>query len=118
MFAAAFQPVAQVSSDLATKAGTTLIESGILGSLLVASVLGNIALIWLLVKVQNLRVADTKAIAIVSEKMVTTFGNVESALRNLHESNKTLSTMLNTVLMSALSRSGAPPHTLPPGSIT
>jgi hypothetical protein len=124
MLLSALQPVAQVSAEVATKAGTTLVESGILGTLLVVSLLGNAALIYFAFRALNLRVKDLKELAALSEKMVTTFAQVNGTLGTLNEASKTqaavlqsLMTTMNTLVMSALTRSPppAPNNTLPGG---
>lgn len=111
------QPVT-IPTEVATKAGTTLIETGVLGTLLVVAILAICALVWLLVKVQNLRVADTKELAALSQQMVSTFAQVNGTLASLNADIKTQAsalqvqtTTLNTLLMSSMSRAG----TIPPG---
>ena len=125
MFLLASQPVAQVPAEVAAKAGTTLIESGVLGTLLVVSILANVALVWLAFRAMNLRVEDTKKIAELSEKMVTTFSSVNGTLASLNNASQTqanalqaLTSTMNTVLMSALASRGiGPGHSqLPPPS--
>lgn len=125
MFLLASQPVAQVPAEVAAKAGTTLIESGVLGTLLVVSILANVALVWLAFRAMNLRVEDTKKIAELSEKMVTTFSSVNGTLASLNSASQTqanalqaLTSTMNTVLMSALASRGIGPghNQLPPPS--
>lgn len=108
----ALQPI-QVPGEVATKAGLTLIESGVLGTLLVVSVLANVALVWLLVRVMNKRVEDSRKIADVTEKMVATFGEVKNTLDNLDDGSNTqaaalqaLNATMQTLLLSTLTRSG------------
>lgn len=121
MLLAALQPVAQVPAEVAVKAGTTLIESGVLGALLVVSLLGNVALVWLAFRAMNLRVEDTKRTSDLSEKMVTTFAQVNGTLASLNDASKTqavalqsLTSTMNTILMSALTRPGIISHGTPP----
>jgi|SRR5688572_16967522 len=114
------QPVAQIPSEVAVKAGTTLIESGVLGALLVVSVLANVALVWLAFRVMNKRVDDTKKLADLSEKMVTTFAEVNGTLDSLDEAQKTqasalqaLTTTMNTILLSTFARQSVVPPSSP-----
>jgi hypothetical protein len=111
----AFQPsteiAAKTTADLVGKAGGSVIESGVLGALLILSVLGNIALVWLLVRVQNARVTDVGKISTIAQEMVSTFARAEASWSNLNESSKTqvtamqaLTNTLNTVVISALNR--------------
>lgn len=107
-----FQPV-QVPGEIASKAGTTIIESGVLGALLIVSVLANIALVYVVIKTQNRRVEDQREISKVSEKMVRTFSEFSSTLEDLDESQKAqvnsiqgLAQTLNTILMAIMSRQG------------
>lgn len=120
MFVAAFQPVAQIPAEVAAKAGITLVESGVLGALLVVSVLANVALVWLAFRTMNKRVEDTKKIADLTEKMVTTFAEVNGTLDNMEQSDKTqaaalqgLASTMNSILLSMLTRANVP-HPLPP----
>jgi uncharacterized protein HemX len=122
MFLALLQPVAQVPAEVAAKAGTTLIESGILGTLLVVSVLGNAALIWLALRTMNKRVEDGKALHALSEKMVTTFASMETAVEDLNDADKaqtmalqSMKSTLDTLLMSMAVR--GVPNNHPPGKV-
>lgn len=118
MLLAAFQPVAQIPADVAVKAGTTLIESGVLGALLIVSVLINVALGWVTIRTMNKRVEDTKRLADLSEKMVSTFAEVNGTLDNMEQGDKTqsaalqgLASTMNSILLAMLTRGTSP---LPP----
>lgn len=106
----ALQPV-QIPGEVAAKAGTTIVESGVLGALLVVSILANVALVWLAFRVMNNRVDDTKKLADLSEKMVSTFAEVNGTLASLNDANKlqasalqTLTATVNTILLSLLTK--------------
>lgn len=127
MFAVVFQPVTQIPGEVMTKAGTTLIESGVLGTLLVVSILANVALVWLCFRVMNKRVEDTKKNADLSEKMVTTFTEVggtldsmESAMKMQANALQSLTTTMSAILMSLMARQGNVPQSgtnqQPPGN--
>lgn len=117
------QPVAQA----ATKAGESLItQGGILGTLLILSLIANGLLVWLVVRTQNLRVADRAEISDVAKQMVATFTKVEGMLANVNDSSKAqtstlqmLTNTMNSIVMAALGRSTVFPGTPtpPPGSI-
>lgn len=112
----------QIPTDVASKASTTIIESGVLGALLIISVLANIVLVWVLVRTMNQRVEDTKSIAEVSEKMVKTFADVNGTLEGMNDDQKAematlngMNQILNTILMSIMTRQGMASSTnLPP----
>lgn len=108
----AADPVA-VPAEVAVKAGTTIIESGVLGALLIVSVLANVALVYVLIRLQNKRVEDMRKNAEVAEKMVTAFSSVNGTLDGLDENNKVqaaalqaLSTTMQTILLTMLNRPG------------
>lgn len=129
MLSALLQPAVQVPDpalnaavEAALRSSNTIIDQGVLGACLILSLLGNIALVWLLVRVQNLRVQDQLNVAKVAQDMVVTFGTVDHALKDLNDASKTHNTALqgvthtlNTLMMGLLSRSGPTiPSTLPP----
>jgi uncharacterized protein HemX len=138
MLFAQLQPGAQVSGpteaaikaaiEAAFKSSDRIIsDGGILGACLILSLLGNIALVWLLVRVQNARVQDTLTVSKVAQDMVTTFGNVDNALKNLNDSSKnqqsalqSVAAAINTLMMGVIARGSnhSGPPTLPPGGIT
>ncbi len=100
--------------DAALKSSDRIIDDGgVLGACLILSLLGNVALVWLLVRVQNRRVQDTLTISKVAQDMVTTFATVDNALKSLNETSKTqtaalqgVSSSLNTLMMGVLARVG------------
>lgn len=112
----------KMAVDAALKSSDRIIsDGGILGACLILSLLGNVALVWLLVRVQNARVQDTLTISKVAQDMVTTFNTVDGTLKNLNESSKSQSgalqgvaATLNTLTMSMLSRAVNGSPTLPP----
>ena len=121
MLASLFQPV-KVPDEVVTNAGNKIIEAGgLVGALLVVSVILNIVLVWVVIRVQNARVTDNAKIAQTAEKMVTTFASVDNALGNLNKTNETQSSAIqtltqtvNTVLMQAMAMGRGP--TMPPHS--
>ncbi len=138
-----FQPITQVPAipeaalksavEAALRSSNTIVsDGGVLGACLILSLLGNVALVWLLVKVQNLRVQDQLSVAKVAQDMVITFGTVDHALKDLNETSKTQNSVLQgvanslgTLMMGILARGGitfntqSPPPNgtpgLPPG---
>jgi hypothetical protein len=107
--------------DAALKSSDRILDNGVLGACLILSLLGNVALVWLLVRVQNARVQDTQSVSKVAQDMVTTFNTVDSTLERLNESSKTQSaalqgvaSTLNTLTMGMLARVGNSSPTLPP----
>lgn len=121
MLALVLQPIAQIPSDVATKAGTTIVESGVLGALLIVSVLANIALVWLLFRVQNARVADTKAAGEVSNKMVEAFTRVNETMEDFNKSGEeqaralqALDNTMRNLLLLRIAHPGVLPPTIPP----
>lgn len=84
MLALGLQPVT-IPGEVATKAGTTVIETGVLGALLILAVLAIVVLVWLLVRLQNARVEDAKKSGEVSADMVKTFTEVNKTLEDLDE---------------------------------
>lgn len=110
--------------DAALKSSDRIVsDGGVLGACLILSLLGNVALVWLLVRVQNARVQDTQGISKVAQDMVTTFNTVDSTLKTLNESSKSQSSALqgvastlNTLTMGMLARAGgSSPNLTPPG---
>lgn len=130
MLALLFQPDAPGVSEAAIKAAVEaalkssdkILDQGVLGACLILSLLGNIALVWLVVRVQNLRVKDYMEVSKVAQDMVTTFAAVDRTLKDLNDSSKTqnsalqgVTTTLNTMMMSMLARVGiGHNNTLPP----
>jgi uncharacterized protein HemX len=118
MLALSMGQVPGAATEVATKASNTIIESGVLGALLIVAVLGIVVLVWLLVRVQNARVSDIQKQAEVANRMVETFTQVKETLEELIESSKeearalqaVQNTMQNILLLSKL----APPAMLPP----
>lgn len=111
--------------DAALKSSDRIIsDGGVLGACLILSLLGNVALVWLLVRVQNSRVKDTLTVSKVAQDMVTTFATVNSALEDLNDASKTqnsavqgMTATLNTLTMGMLARAGIlnGPSSQPPG---
>lgn len=112
----AFQSGPQLPTELVTKAGTTIIDSGVLGALLVLSVIANAALVIFLFRVQNKRVLESSKVATVAEKMVMTFDKVDGTLEDLTEASKTQATTMQMFIavMSASGRSSPSPALPPP----
>src|SRR3954471_14508258 len=112
--------------DAALKSSDRILDHGVLGACLILSLLGNVALVWLLVRVQNARVQDTQGVSKVAQDMVTTFNTVDGTLERLNESSKTQSAALqgvaatlNTLTLSMLSRVGhGSSHPTPPRGTT
>lgn len=110
------------AAEVATKASNTIIESGVLGALLIVAVLGIIVLVWLLVRVQNARVSDIQKQAEVANRMVETFTRVNETLEELIEGSKeeakalqaVQGTMQNILLLSKLAPTGMLPPAMPP----
>lgn len=114
MLALGLQPVT-IPGEVATKASTTIIESGVLGALLVIAVLAIVALVWLLVRVQNARVEDIKKVNELSAKMVETFANVNKTLEDLDDgieeqarALQALHATMQSILISRLAQTGMP----------
>ena len=102
------------------KAGLSLIESGILGSVVVIAILVAIGAIVMLIRVQNQRVQDQKAMSTrmekLTEKMITTFSEMKNALENLTRAEKDGQTLLqamkisqDTLILEAIRGSGSVP---------
>lgn len=113
--------------DAALKSSDRIVsDGGVLGACLILSLLGNVALVWLLVRVQNSRVQDTQGISKVAQDMVTTFNTVDSTLKTLNESSKSqnsalqgVASTLNTLTMGMLARAGgSSPNLTPPAGGT
>lgn len=99
-----------------TKTSDAIIEGGgLLGALLLLSVLVNLVLGWVVIRVQNARVKDTERIGATAEKMVETFAGVQNTLSNLSGTSQTqaqavqhLTTTMQTLLLAS-TRSGPLP---------
>lgn len=115
--------VAQVSAS----AGLSIIESSILGALLVLSVALNIWLVKTVIGVQNERIkdkdSDSRRIEKLNEKLITVFGEMKNSLDNLTAAEvagqgilQSVKQSLDTVILAAvqggrsLGRGAAPPH--------
>lgn len=129
------QPTVQVSDaaikaavEAALKSGGVIADQGVLGACLILSLLGNVALVWLLMRVQNLRVQDLNGVHKVAQEMVATFSKVDGALEEQNEAGKTqhlaiqgVTTTLNTLMLALVSRGTVfhqspvpnPPHNTP-----
>lgn len=75
------------AAEAGANAGLSIVESGILGALLVLSVGLNIWLMKTVIDVQNLRIkdkdTDSKRIEKLNEKLITVFGEMKNSLDNL-----------------------------------
>lgn len=118
---------AQEITEVGGKAGLSIIESSILGALLILSVVLNIWLVATIIKVQNLRIEDkdkdSKRIEDLNSKLITVFGEMKNSLDNLTASETTGQSLLqsvkqslDTVILAAVqggsnlrSRSASPP---------
>jgi tetrahydromethanopterin S-methyltransferase subunit D len=128
MLSALLQPAVQVPDpalnaavEAALRSSNTIIDQGVLGACLILSLLGNIALVWLLVRVQNLRVQDQLSVAKVAQDMVVTFGTVDHALKDLNDAAKIhngalqgVTNTLNTMMMGLITRGGSIFQLAPP----
>jgi hypothetical protein len=105
------------AADTAKSAGLTLIESGILGTLLVFAVSVAAFAIWKLNKVQDLRVEDQKKMSERMEglvqKLTLTFSEMNNSIVNLTSAEKegqavmqAMKTSMDGVIMEAVRRSG------------
>lgn len=90
--------------DTAARAGLTLIESGILGTVTVIFALAAGFALWKLNKVQDLRVSDQKDMSERMEKLVTqmtsAFGEMKNSIDNLISTDKEGQTALQSVQQS------------------
>jgi hypothetical protein len=109
--------------DAALKSSDRILDNGVLGACLILSLLGNVALVWLLVRVQNARVQDGRDVSKVAQDMVTTFSGVDGTLKNLNESSRTqnaalqgVTVTLNTLTMGMLARGVGHDRSTPPPS--
>jgi uncharacterized protein HemX len=79
--------LAQVAVPDAVKPALTTVESTILGALLIVAVITAVGAIILLVRVQNARVLDQKALSDKSEglmsRMITAFTDMKSTIESL-----------------------------------
>ena len=99
------QPVPQVPTDVISNTSKAIIDNGgLLGALLILSVLINVLLGWVVIRVQNARVKDTERIMATSEKMVETFAGVQNTLSNLNEAARSQAAAMNTILLQAITR--------------
>jgi hypothetical protein len=105
------------AADTAKSAGLTLIESGILGTLLVFAVSVAAFAVWKLNKVQDLRVEDQKKMSERMEglvqKLTLTFSEMNNSIVNLTSAEKegqavmqAMKTSMDGVIMEAVRRSG------------
>jgi len=105
------------AADTAKSAGLTLVESGILGALLVFAVSVAAFAIWKLNKVQDLRVEDQKKMSEKMEglvqKLTLTFSEMNNSIVNLTSAEKegqlvmqAMKTSMDGVIMEAVRRSG------------
>jgi hypothetical protein len=111
------------------KAGLSIVESSILGALLILSVCLNIWLVSTVIKVQNARIADkdkdSKRIEDLNGKLITVFGEMKNSLDNLTAAETTgqgilqsVKQSLDTVILAAVQgtlRPGASPTPRPGG---
>jgi uncharacterized protein HemX len=120
---AAFQSVPQVPAEVTAvmaKSSDAILQQGVLGALLILSVIGNVVLVWLVIKVQNKRVEDTSPLHQLAEKMVATFTEVRGTIESLDDNSRShaaatqaLTQSVNSLLLSLLARAGIVPP-LPP----
>jgi hypothetical protein len=79
--------MAQPLVDVASKASTSLIEYGVVGSVLVVVMAVCVWSVWKLCKTQDLRVADQQQLNAkmegLLEKMITVFSEMKSSLEQL-----------------------------------
>ena len=77
----------KAAAEVGTSAGLSIIESSILGALLLLSVGLNIWLMKTVIDVQNKRIddkdADSKRIEKLNGKLITVFGEMKNSLDNL-----------------------------------
>lgn len=110
----------QETVSTASNAGLSLIETGVLGALLVFSVCLNAWCIYQLNKVQNLRVDDKEKdgerLYALNEKLITAFSGMKGSLDRVSESTHAVSSGLqavqnsiDTVITLAVNRSNRPP---------
>lgn len=122
MFAAQVPDEAvKAAVETALRSSNILMDQGVLGACLVLSLLGNVALVWLLVRVQNMRVKDQLAINEVAKEMVGTFAKVDSALEDLNKVSTSQNSILqgvtntlNTLMMGLVTRGASIFHPPPP----
>jgi uncharacterized protein HemX len=79
--------LAQVSVPDAVKPSLSTLESTLMGALIIVLAVGIVGAVLALIRVQNLRVADQKALSDKSEalmnKMITAFSDMRGALESL-----------------------------------
>ena len=109
------------AAEAGASAGLSIIESGILGALLILSVVLNIWLIRTVIGVQNLRISDkdgdSKRIEALNSKLVEIFSGVKNSLDNLTLAEKegqgilkSVKQSLDTVILAAVQASNRPPR--------
>lgn len=95
------------------RAGLSIVESSILGALLILSVCLNIWLVSTVIKVQNARIADkdtdSRRIEKLNEKLITVFGEMKNSLDNLTAAEtagqgilQSVKQSLDTVILAAV----------------
>jgi len=95
------------------QAGLSIIESSIIGALLILSVALNIWLMKTVIGVQNLRIEDkdkdSKRIEGLNEKLITVFGEMKNSLDNLTAAEmsgqgilQSVKQSLDTVILAAV----------------
>jgi hypothetical protein len=116
------------AAEAGARAGLTIVESSILGALLILSVALNIWAISILIKVQNKRVDDKERDATrlqdLNQKLITVLSGLENAVENLAKAEKEgqgvlqgVKQSLDTVILAAVQRGGRPtsgPYAYPP----
>jgi hypothetical protein len=124
MFAAQVPDEAvKAAVETALRSSNVIVDQGVLGACLMLSLMGNIALVWLLVRVQNMRVKDQLAINEVAKEMVGTFAKVDGTLEDLNKVSNSQNTILqgvtntlNTLMMGLVTRGASIFHPPPPSS--
>ena len=108
------------------KAGLSIVESSILGALLILSVVLNIWLVKTVIGVQNLRIEDkdkdSKRIEGLNAKLITVFGEMKNSLDNLTAAEmsgqgilQSVKQSLDTVILAAVQGTLRPGPAPPPG---
>lgn len=89
------------ATETGVRAGLSVIESGVLGALLVLSVGLNVWVIATLIKLQNSRIddktSDSKRIESLNEKLITAFSGMKNSLDNVNETSKAAASGLQAV---------------------
>lgn len=113
-------------AEAGSRAGLSIVESSILGALLILSVILNIWLVSTVIKVQNSRIADkdkdSKRIEDLNTKLITVFGEMKNSLDNLTAAETTgqgvlqsVKQSLDTVILSAVQGNLRTGHSPPTG---